>query len=216
MKIDMMESLGYSFLRHVRGCWIVQTNWKWPSAAWDSLSDELQAERQNDFEGMKTHFGENVFKKTKNVEQLLKQAELDALGVTRNGDIHAVEVAFHAQGLTYGQSPEGTTHIVRKKMLRTLLVLRSLDYSQRSSKRIWFLSPKVRRGRADKLNELFGELKRRYDDVDWSLSINEKFANEVWDPTRSKTNKTSDTSELLLRANRLLETVKRAGGTADE
>ena len=28
MKIEIGESLGYSYLRHVKQCWLVQANWK--------------------------------------------------------------------------------------------------------------------------------------------------------------------------------------------
>ena len=38
MKIEMGESLFYSWLRHVKECQVVQTNWK-PSPSW-SLYDE--------------------------------------------------------------------------------------------------------------------------------------------------------------------------------
>lgn len=38
MKIEMGESLFYSWLRHVKECQVVQTNWK-PSPSWQ-LRDE--------------------------------------------------------------------------------------------------------------------------------------------------------------------------------
>lgn len=38
MKIEMGESLFYSWLRHVKECQVVQTNWK-PSPSWQ-LQDE--------------------------------------------------------------------------------------------------------------------------------------------------------------------------------
>ena len=203
MKIDMMESLGYSFLRHVQGCWIVQTNWKWPSAAFADVTEDLADE----FRQMKEEFGDNVFKKTKSVEQLLKQAELDALGVTRNGNVHALEAAFHKGGLTYGQPAEGTIHIIRKKMLRTYLVLKGLRYPE-ACHHIWFLSPKVRGERAKMLKSLFEKLSESYRDVHWHLCIGKSVSTEVLQPTLDGTRKTSDTSELLLRARELLDVVK--------
>ena len=39
MKIEMGESLFYSWLRHVKECQIVQTNWK-VSSNWELLHDE--------------------------------------------------------------------------------------------------------------------------------------------------------------------------------
>ena len=48
MKIDMLESLGYSFLRHVQGCWIVQTHWKaslkgLAEQAWEPLEARFES-----------------------------------------------------------------------------------------------------------------------------------------------------------------------------
>ena len=157
MKIDMMESLGYSFLRHVQGCWIVQTNWKWPGRG----APGRQGQVAEEFEEMREKFGLDVFKKTKDVEGLLKHAELDALGVTRNGDVHALEAAFHQGGLQYGETIDDTFRIVRKKMLRTYLVLKDLGFCE-ARQHVWFLSPRVRGQRAEKLEELFKELERTY------------------------------------------------------
>ena len=38
MKLEMGESLFYSWLRHVKGCQIVQTNWK-ISSSWQRKHD---------------------------------------------------------------------------------------------------------------------------------------------------------------------------------
>ena len=207
MKIDMMESLGYSSLRHVQRCWIVQTNWKWPNAAFEGVPEGFWDEFREEFEAMKTRFGTDVFKETKDVEQLLKQAELDALGVTRDRELHALEAAFHEQGLRYGSSPEDTRHTVQKKMLRTYLVLKGLRYSD-ADHHIWFVSPRVRGERAKVLESLFEKLEASYDDVHWHLCIGKSVNTEVLQPTLSATENMSDTSELLVRANTLLNVVR--------
>lgn len=204
MKIDMMESLGYSFLRHVQGCWIVQTNWKWPSAAFADVTKELGDE----FRKMKERFGDSVFKQTETVDQLLKHAELDALGMTRDGKVHALEVAFHEQGLRYGRTIGDTVATDRKKMLRTYLVLKGLRYSGEGQHYIWFCSPKVRGGRAKSLQELFENLKSVYPDVHWRLCIDESVDSEILQETVTATERMSDTSELLLRARILLDVIE--------
>ncbi|MCY4628449.1 MAG: hypothetical protein OXE58_12915 [Acidobacteria bacterium] len=208
MKIDMMESLGYSFLRHAKRCWIVQTNWKWPRAVFNSADKETRNCLKRRFEKMKEDFGDDVFKGTRDVEQLLKQAELDALGMTRNGEVHALETAFHEGGLSYGKEAD-TIPTVRKKMLRTYLVLKGLRYSVENRWHVWFISPKVKDKHTKELETLFCELKETYCEVDWHLCINESVKTEVWKRTLEKTEKTSDTSELLLRAKTLLKVVER-------
>ena len=43
MKIEIGESVCYSFLRHVKQCWLVQTNWK-VSESWPKR-DDIDMER---------------------------------------------------------------------------------------------------------------------------------------------------------------------------
>ena len=199
MKIDILESLGYSFLRHVQGCWLVQTNWKWPGETW---SDGIEESLQGLFAEMQERFGPQVFKKTKSVGQLLKQAELDALGVARHGELHALEAAFHEQGLLYGAGVDDTVDTVQKKMLRTCLVLHALDRFEGGH--IWFLSPKVTPKPESKLTNLFEDLRSAYPKVCWHLCINQSFRQKVLEPTLNGAQGTSDTSELFVRAERLL------------
>ena len=44
MKVEMGESLGYSYLRHVKNCWLTQTNWK-ASEHWPKHLDDQELER---------------------------------------------------------------------------------------------------------------------------------------------------------------------------
>ena len=110
MKIEMGESLVYSWLRHVKECQLAQTNWKTSSAIWklhneselNVMFDEISSDFSNKGKG-------NLFKKTSTLAQLLKQGECDALGIAvENGVInyYAVDVAFHESGLNYGSKNE--------------------------------------------------------------------------------------------------------------
>ena len=64
MKIKAGESLIFSWLRHVQGCPIAQTNWK-PSPTWPI---RREPEPTTDFEGMREiaeeRLGFEVFKKS--------------------------------------------------------------------------------------------------------------------------------------------------------
>lgn len=63
MKIEMLESLGCSYLRHVRKCWIVQVNWK-ASDIWSKRKSTDQLDVL--FQDTKTTFdgdGDPVFKR---------------------------------------------------------------------------------------------------------------------------------------------------------
>lgn len=195
----MGESLCASYLRHVKKCWLVQTNWK-PSGTLDKyLSD---AELEERFEYMQHRFDEDgrVFKKNQGAKQLLMQGEVDVIGVDQQQDVYALEVAFHEGGLLY---PGGTEERVLKKMLRTFLFLSC--YHRRETKlHIYFASPKVNPGVQRPLEEKFNALQREWPNVEWKLITNEEFTNEILNNTLEKTDSISDTSQLFVRAEKLL------------
>jgi hypothetical protein len=80
MKIEIGESLILSWLRHVMGCPIAQTNWK-PSPMWPI---HREAGLTSDFEKMREvaaqRLGFEVFKKS-SFQQFIRQAEIDVLGL---------------------------------------------------------------------------------------------------------------------------------------
>ncbi len=202
MKIEVGESLVYSYLRHVERCWLVQANWR-ASKHWDRrLTDgELEAL----FQEMKRRFDRDVFKQTKNAAQLLKQGEVDVVGVDLQGGVHAVEIAFHEAGLNYGISTTETVDRMLKKMLRTLLVLRAWHPGQ-TPLHIYFLSPKVNPVVQDPLATTFAALQAAYDDVEWRLLTNGDFAERVVKSTLENASDIFDSSELFARSVKLLET----------
>ena len=81
MKIEMGESLFYSWLRHVKECQVVQTNWK-PSPSWQLQGeDELKRFMGITDEHFQNKYGYGVYKNN-SLAQLLLQAEVDALGIS--------------------------------------------------------------------------------------------------------------------------------------
>lgn len=206
MKIEMGESLGYSYLRHVKNCWLVQTNWK-ASEHWEKcVSDE---ELEAVFRAMRQTFdlGGSVFKGTKDGSQFLRQAEIDVVGVGQDGSVHAIDVAFHEAGLNYGG---GVGNRVLKKLLRTVLVLMAY-HPLEVQRHIYFVSPKVHRAAQQPLEDIFDRLQGEYPDIGWHLLTNETFATQLLKPTLRAADKVADTSELFLRSIKLLE----LGGLVD-
>ena len=118
MKIELGESLGCSYLRHVKQCWLVQANWK-TSEYWTRRKTDAEPETM--FHDIKRKFDKdgNVFKQTRNAAQFLRQGEIDIVDVDQKGGIHAMEIAFHEAGLNYGGGAENR---VLKKLLRTLMM----------------------------------------------------------------------------------------------
>ena len=200
MKIEIGESLGYSYLRHVKRCWLVQANWK-VSDHWDK--HKTDAELETMFLAMKQKFDRdgNVFKKTRDAAQFLSQGEIDVVGVDQKGGIHAMEVAFHEAGLNYGG---GADNRVLKKLLRTVMILNAY-HSSETKLHIYFVSPKVNPGVQKPLEDAFALLEAEYPEIDWNLIINEDFTDHVVRPTLEKADTVADTSELFVRAAKLLE-----------
>lgn len=200
MKIEMGESLCYSYLRHVKRCWLVQTNWK-DSSHWtrEKTNDELE-ER---FQRMRNRFGEETFNKTKTAEQFLKQSEVDLVGIDQRGNIHAMEIAFHESGLDYG-SYEETNNRVLKKMLRTLLTLQAY-HSDEVGLYIYFAAPKVNPKLHERLVSTFRRLREEYPKVKWGLLTNDQFAKKIVEATLTMADSEADTTELFARSAKLLK-----------
>ena len=204
MKVEIGESLGYSFLRHVKQCWLVQTNWKaserWPKRLNDDkLQQEFEA-IQNELKSTGNGFA-GTFKGTAKASQFLKQAEIDIVGVQLDGTIHAVEVAFHEDGLHYSGN---TGNNVLKKMLRTMLILQAYHPSE-TKRHIYFASPEVGTRVQRDLENAFAWLVKKYPGVCWHLVTKDDFVSEVLVRTLKKAKEEADTSELFMRSAKLLE-----------
>lgn len=200
MKIEVGESLCYSYLRHVKQCLIVQTNWKasehWkPQIAEEELEGAFQSMRQRfDFTGQ-------VFRGTQDAAQFMRQGEIDVIGIDQTGDVHAMDVAFHESGLNY---TVGVGNNVLKKMLRTYLLMHG--YMQTGKRfHLYFLSPKVNRRDQQPLENIFAKLREEYASqaVEWHLIMNDDFAS-MMSETLAKAYTVADTSELFIRSSKLL------------
>lgn len=205
MKIEMGESLFYSWLRHVKECQIVQTNWK-ISSQWNLLhEDELQKMMLNASEYFMTKHNYNIFKQNSSLSQIIQQGECDAVGLSvQNGvnQYYAVDVAFHGAGLNYGTSKDETIAKVISKSIRTAICL--YGYFNTKKAEIIFASPKINPSImndldicVDAVNALF-----KYWGFEFSLRIiaNDEFNNSVLQPILLLSNGISDTNELFIRS----------------
>lgn len=203
MKIEVGESLAYSYLRHVKHCWLVQANWK-ASEHWQRRQTDAELEAL--FAKMKQRFDRDgaVFK-TSNAAKFRKQGEIDVVGIDLQGHVHATEVAFHEGGLLYGSGRVETNNRVLMKMLRMLLILRAYHPAQ-TALHLYFLSPKATAAVQRHLEETFADLSKEYPSVEWHLLTNDDFRKSVIEPTLENASGVADSSELFLRSVKLLET----------
>ncbi len=199
MKIEIGESLCYSYLRHVKGCWLVQTNWK-ASEHWSRRKTDAELEAM--FLEMRQRFdlGGSVFKGTTTVGQFMQQGEIDVMGIDQDGGVHVMDVAFHEAGLNYGG---GVANRVLKKLLRARVLLAAY-HPQDSPLHIYFVSPKVHRAVQSALENVYAALREQYPETIWHLITNEDFQDQIVQQTLAKGASVADTAELFVRAAKLL------------
>ena len=214
MKIEIGESLALSYLKHVKKCVIYQTNWK-ISSQWKNYNEEKLDIIFEKISGRETFRG--ILKQSK-LDQFLKQAEIDAIGIDQTGKIYAIDIAYHENGLGYGSKEESKARIV-KKLVRSYLAILCY-FSSRSSFfdsspeeercEIIFASPKVVGGRDECIREYFNELKAlleaelKGDKVVLKYISNNEFKEQILDPTIKAGEEDADTNELFLRSYKLL------------
>ncbi len=201
MKIEMGESLLQSYLKHVENCLISQTNWK-TSSNWNiesSCRDQIEyiynkIRTDNQFS--------DVFKKNE-LDQILKQAEIDVLGLNDKNTVFMVEVAFHEGGLNYGSKIE-TKNKIFEKLLRAYLI--GLTYFPNKELKIIFATPKTNPATKEIIDDYFELLDRMFssDTVHFLFITNDEFKNKILIPTLKITNSDADTGELFLRSYKLL------------
>ena len=201
MKIEMGESLIYSYLRHVKSCLITQTNWK-TSGNWgyQSSAGELV---NSEFERIKSHPSfQDIF--PSNLEQTLKQAEIDVIGIDNDLTIYAVDIAYHENGLQYGGKNETKERVV-KKLLRTYLIL-NLYYPEYQHN-IIFCSPKVNPATDKVISEFMKILEQDFSNAtnQFLYIANDDFNEQIIQPTLNSFSSESDSSELFARSFKLID-----------
>ena len=204
MKIEMGESLFYSWLRHVKECQVVQTNWK-ASPQWTlEHNEDLQEIMTCCAEYFETKYGYKIFKKNSSLSQILQQGEIDAVGVyVQDGKIqsYAVDVAFHEGGLNYG-TKEATVSKVIAKSVRSAMLL--YGYINSKDAEIIFASPKINPSVLKELLPCIQDLNGLFAEKGFSFQVriiaNDDFNSSILQPILLLSGGIADTAELFLRS----------------
>lgn len=217
MTMDIAESLCMSWLRHVKGCQIVETNWK-ISHEWDIQNLEKIKDLQ---QKIKTSFPKNseIFKQGKNKEfnvtNFMSIGETDVIGVKIQGDkiekYYGIDVAFHKDGLGYGDTNENITRIL-KKSIRTAMLFYS--YLGKKDADIIFATPKFKYTTQKGKDKFIKDVKYLLDKLETIFSgkglsfkfdfvAENDFNDEILDPVILHAEDIHDTSELFARSMQL-------------
>ena len=202
MKIEIGESLAYSWLRHVKGCQVVQNNWK-VSPKWTTYSDSVQ-EMVKDVRKLSSKPFENI-----SFEQIIAQTECDAVGVRFEKDVctyYMVEVAYHRDGLLY-TNKETTAKKIVEKMVRSAICL--MQYFNTNSGELIFASPKVGNATEEEINGKLEELNDHFEKKGYNFKVqlyfNQKFNEEILKKVIDMSKEIKDTSELFMRSYQLMD-----------
>ncbi|MGH1600198.1 hypothetical protein [Campylobacter majalis] len=209
MKIEIGESLFYSWLRHIKECQVVQTNWKTSSSWLLQNDDELQKIISITDEFFKNKYNYSIYKKNSSLSQLLQQSEIDVLGIHFDNEktqIYSVDVAFHKAGLNYGSNNE-TIERVLKKCLRSAMCI--YGYFNKKSGEIVFASPKINTAVLNNLKPCFDDMKTIMQnlgfDFNFRIIANDDFSSSVLEPILQVSSDVSDTAELFMRSYKMLQ-----------
>lgn len=208
MKIEMGESLFYSWLRHVKDCQVVQTNWK-VSPTWDLLHAEELESMLSELKDLLRAKGLTIFAHSA-LSQIIRQGECDVLGVSsENGSAlyYAVDVAFHEAGLNY----KDTVCKVIQKCIRTALCL--YGFLGTKNAEIVFASPVIKKGPLKKILPLIEDINGYFRDMGFDFCFrvicNDGFYSDVLSPILAVSSDVADTSELFMRAYQLCALMKK-------
>jgi len=204
MKIEIAESLIYSYLKHNEGCRFVQTNWM-TSGKWIITEYEKERARLLFNKISNSEYFTGIFKNS-SFEQLIKQAEIDVLGInTTENTIYGIDIAFHSAGLNYGSKQETAFRII-KKILRTVFIMQTF-FNENEKFNSYFITPKVNPATKVLIDDLMIKAKEVINDEFITIEFisNEQFYSEIVDPLIENTDDEHDTAELFSRAIKLLK-----------
>ena len=198
MKIEIGESLFYSWLRHIKNCRIVQTNWK-TSSSWKIYHEEEIVKLYDialaEFTDCLTN--ENTTR-TPTIWQFLKQAEIDVIGRNENDEFYVIDVAFHKNGCHYKKDAMN----IAKKLIRAAFCL--YGYFNTKAGDIIFATPKFNPTPLKNTQKLIDSITKFFSDNGFKFNVecicNEDFNSKVVIPVTEKCNDNSDTAELFMRA----------------
>lgn len=209
MSVDVGESLMQSWLRHVKHCDVVQTNWKAAMhLGFDkTLAEDLLKKMQAEFP---------FFGKKQKAAQIIRQLEIDALGYCVSEKKYvACDIAFHSSGLHYKKGDDA----VPSKLLRTVLCLHAVLKTGKAT--VVFATPRFVSAADKKALCAFVEtlndcLKNKWGLVRYDVRLfsEEEFEIGILNPVLYLADKIQDTSEVFVRGIQLIASVRAAGAKA--
>lgn len=211
MKIEMAESLVASWLSHVIKCQVVQTNWKIDPSLFNKEASFIN--KLYEIENVRDYLGDGK------IETIVRQGECDVLGIKFGDDgyiseIHAVDVAFHTNGLGYGGKKENIKRIVKKCLRTAICIYGGLHINNIIPVHVYFATPLITDDEFETTNKQLAKIKGPLQEsfnkklnsegINFHILANEAFYCEIVNKLTDLCNTIHDTNELFLRSYQLL------------
>ena len=200
MKVEVGESLVRSWLRHVEGCEFAELNWK-PSTTWGRQPSDKASMY---FERAKESL-EGAIRQDQSISQFLKQSEVDVLGYSHDKPIlHMADVAFHSNGLSYGDAT-ATSRRIYKKLIRSAIL--ALTYYPNTDTNIYFITPVITPGVYNAVKRAVEEAELVFKEeatISFELIVRDDFYSRILKEVMDLQGAVADTSEIFMRSWQLI------------
>ena len=214
MSFEMGESLMHSWMKHIQGCHVVQTNWK-ISHSWKLQNQaEIFEIVEKAMKKMSIISNERKSRVETLTKRVLKQFECDCVGVRISGndtEVIGAEVAIHTAGLHYTPSKSSsfkksekfTAHKVIQKLFVIAIAFRG--YFGIKKAKIYFATPKILPSFRDDVKKALDEFVKFWNDAakgleySFELIADEEFNHRILKPVIDKVECVADMSELFMR-----------------
>lgn len=203
MKIETLQTLLLSWLRNVKKCQMVQTNWKSSSVLKLKHKEVLEQIIQNCSNVLKSKYDYNLHNGKSSIEKLLVQSERDLIGVSYDEKskehVYAIDVAFNENELSYGTKEETVFRVI-KKCIRTAICM--YGYFNFKDGTIIFISPKINHSVINAIKTCANDIVSIINDLGLNYKIliisDEDFMDKVLEPVIDLLDETQDTPESFM------------------
>jgi len=205
MRIEMGESLLYSWLRHIKGCQLVQTNWKKPSLSWEMKNeDTINTLLSSYIEVLRKEYNKRLYKSKVSAPQLLLQSEIDVLGASFDGDtqnLYAIDVNFDEFESSYNDIDKAIIKVAQK-ILTTVMFL--YGHFDKKTGDIIFVSPRIDESVISPLDKFISDIQNLLYKFDLTYNIriiaNGDFYDKIMQPVIDASKSANDSKDLFMRS----------------
>ena len=193
MNINIGESIGFSWLKHIKNCIICQNNWKLyehPDQKTEQAIDKLILDIGK--KGLESKLWGNC-----KASKILKQTEIDVVGIDAKNKCYLLELACHIGSLNYGGKAETKDRII-KKFVKMAIVAEYIFKCNRAE--IIFAAPIVSEEIKNNTGNNLKKIKNYFKKCQFTFIGNKDFTDKITDPLITKVTPSIAETEPFMRS----------------